>query len=176
MNGIEYIALGVTLLIFMVGLCASLIPVVPGNLIVWLGVLLHRLWMGPEDSVTLKIVILTGIIMLVGQVSDFVLGVWGARKFGASWKGAVGAFIGAFVGFVLPPPLFWLIVGPVIGAIIGELAAGRSFRAGGKASIGTIVGGIVAFALKFGLSVCVIALFVIDFLIQLANDGVLGPS
>ena len=163
MTWIEYTALGVTTLIFMVGLAGSLLPVVLGSLIVWLGVVVHRMWMGPEDSVTWKIVIITGIIMLVGQVADFVMGVWGARKFGATWKGALGAFIGAFAGFFVPPPLFWLIVGPVIGAIVGELAAGRSFRDGGKAGIGTVVGGIVAFALKFGLSVCVIALFFLDY-------------
>ena len=164
MTWIEYIALGVTLLIFLVGLFGSLLPVVPGSLIVWLGVVVHRLWMGPEDSVTWKMVILTGIIMLIGQIADFVMGVWGARKFGASWKGAVGAFAGALMGFILPPPLFWLIVGPVIGAIIGELAAGRSLRDGGKAGIGTVFGGILAFALKFGLSVCVIALFFLDYI------------
>lgn len=164
MTWIEYTALGVTTLIFMLGLAGSLLPVVPGSLIVWLGVLIHRLWMGADASVTWKIVILTGIITLIGQLADFVMGVWGARRFGASWKGAMGAFIGAFVGFFIPPPLFWLIVGPVIGAIIGEMAAGRSFRDGGKAGIGTVVGGIIAFALKFGLSVCVIALFILDFL------------
>ncbi len=152
------------MLIFMIGLFGSLLPVVPGSLIVWLGVLTHRLWMGPEESVTWKIVIITGGIMLIGQLADFVMGVWGARKFGASWKGAVGAFAGAFVGFFLPPPLFWLIVGPIIGAVIGELSAGRSFRDGGKAGLGTVVGGIVAFALKFGLSVCVIALFALDYI------------
>ncbi|MGJ8649271.1 MAG: DUF456 domain-containing protein [Opitutaceae bacterium] len=164
MTWIEYTALGVTTLIFMLGLAGSLLPVVPGSLIVWLGVLTHRLWMGADASVTWKIVILTGIITCIGLLADFVMGVWGARRFGASWKGAAGAFIGAFVGFFIPPPLFWLIVGPVIGAIIGEMVAGRSFRDGGKAGIGTVVGGILAFALKFGLSVCVIALFILDFL------------
>ena len=158
MTWIEYTALSVTSLIFMIGLATSLLPVVPGSLIVWSGVIIHKLWMG-DASVTWEIVILTGVITLVGQIADFVMGVWGARKFGASWKGALGAFIGAFVGFFLPPPLLWLIVGPVIGAIIGELCAGRTFKAGSKAGFGTVVGGIVAFVLKFSLSVCVVALF-----------------
>ncbi len=158
----DYTALGVCSIIFMLGLAGSLLPVVPGALIVWLGVITHRLRMGAEDSITWKIVIITGVLTLLGQVADFVMGIWGARKFGASWKGAVGAFIGAFVGFIVPPPLFWLIVGPILGAVIGELAAGRSFRDGGKAGIGTVVGGILAFALKFGISVCVIALFFLD--------------
>jgi uncharacterized protein YqgC (DUF456 family) len=162
MTALEYTALGVCSLIFILGLAGSLLPVVPGTLIVWLGVITHRLWMGAEESITWKIVILSGVLTLFGQVADFVMGVWGARKFGASWKGAVGAFVGAFIGFLIPPPLFWLIVGPILGAVIGELAAGRSFRDGGKAGIGTVVGGILAFALKFGISVCVIALFFLD--------------
>jgi uncharacterized protein len=158
MTWIEYIALGVSSLIFMIGLVSSLLPVVPGSLIVWSGVIIHKLWMG-DASVAWKIVILTGILTLIGQLADFVMGIWGARKFGASWKGAVGAVLGALIGFFIPPPLFWLIVGPVIGAIIGEIAAGRSFKAGSKAGFGTVVGSVVAFALKFGLSVCVVSLF-----------------
>jgi len=148
----------------MIGLATSLLPVVPGSLIVWSGIIIHKLWMG-DASVTWKIVILTGVITLIGQIADFVMAVWGARKFGASWKGALGAFIGAFIGFFLPPPLLWLIVGPVIGAIIGELCAGRTFKAGSKAGVGTIIGGLVAFALKFGLSVCVVAVFYLDLVI-----------
>lgn len=162
MTGMEWITLSVATLIFMVGLVGSLLPVVPGSFIVWLGVIMHRLWMGADASVTWKIVILTGILTLFGQIVDFLMGIWGARKFGASWKGAVGAFVGAFVGFFVPPPLFWLIVGPIAGAVVGELAAGRTFREGGKAGVGTVVGGIIAFALKFGISMCVIALFFFD--------------
>lgn len=162
MTGMEWITLSVATLIFMVGLVGSLLPVVPGNFIVWLGVIVHRLWMGADASVTWKVVILTGILTLFGQIVDFLMGIWGARKFGASWKGAVGAFVGAFVGFFVPPPLFRLIVGPIAGAVVGELAAGRTFRDGGKAGVGTVVGGIIAFALKFGISMCVIALFFFD--------------
>jgi uncharacterized protein YqgC (DUF456 family) len=155
---IEYTALGVCSLIFIIGLITSLLPVVPGSLIVWTGVIVHKLWLG-DASVSWKIVIITGLLMLVGQIADIVLGVWGARKFGATWKGAVGALVGAVVGFFIPPPLFWLIVGPVIGAVIGELLAGRTMKEGGKAGFGTVVGSVVAFALKFGLSVCVVSLF-----------------
>ena len=100
MTWIEYTALSLTSLIFLIGLATSLLPVVPGSLIVWSGIIIHKIWMG-DASVAWKIVITTGIITLIGQLADFVLGVWGARKFGASWKGAVGALLGAFVGSFL---------------------------------------------------------------------------
>jgi uncharacterized protein YqgC (DUF456 family) len=161
MTWVEYTALGVTALIFLVGLATSLLPVMPGNFIVWAGVIVHKLWMG-DASVSWKIVILTGALTLIGQVGDLLFGIWGARKFGASWNGAVGALLGAFAGFFIPPPLFWLIAGPIIGAVVGEVYAGRTWKDGSRAGLGTIIGGAVAFATKFGLSICVVALFYLD--------------
>ena len=162
MTLMEYTALGLCSVIFILGLFGSLLPIVPGTLIVWIGVITHRLWIGAENSVTWKIVIIAGLLMLIGQVADFVLGAWGARKFGASRKGTMGAFLGAFIGFFVPPPLLWLILGPILGAVVGELAAGRTLQDGSKAGIGTVIGGILAFALNFGISVSVIVLFFID--------------
>ena len=162
MTALEYTALGVSSLIFLIGLIGSLVPVVPGSLIVWLGVLTHRLWMGEDASITWKIVILTFVLMLIGQEADFFMGVLGAKWFGASWKGALGAFLGAIIALFIPPQIITLIIGPIVGAVIGELAAGRSVREGGKAGVGTVVGGVMAFALKFGISVCVISLFFLD--------------
>lgn len=158
MTWIEYTALAVTALIFLTGMITSLLPVVPGNFIVWAGVIVHKLWMG-DASVSWKIVLITGALTLIGQAGDLVLGIWGARRFGATWKGAVGALLGACIGFFLPPPLFWLIVGPIAGAIIGEVYAGRTWQDGSRAGLGTLIGGVVAFAVKFGLSVCVVAIF-----------------
>ena len=160
MTWVEYTALGVTGLIFLIGLVTSLLPVVPGNFIVWAGVIVHKLWLG-DASVSWQIVLITGVLTLIGQTGDLVLGIWGARKFGASWKGAVGALLGACIGFFVPPPLFWLIVGPIIGAVVGEVYAGRTWQDGSRAGLGTIIGGAVAFAVKFGLSVCVVGIFLL---------------
>lgn len=145
-------------LIFLVGLVGSLLPAMPGSLVIWIGVLIHKLWMG-DFSVSWQIVVLTGVITAFGLIADFVFGYWGAKQFGATWRGAVGAVIGALLGLFIPPPLFWLIFGPIVGAVVGELTAGRDIKAGGKAGIGTLIGGVLAFAVKFGLSLCVIAIF-----------------
>ncbi len=154
MNWVEYAALIITTLIFLVGILSTLLPVVPGSAITWLGILIHKLWMG-DLSVSWKLVIITGILTALVQVIDFFLGVFGARYFGATWKGMLGAFLGALIGFFVPPPLFWLIFGPIIGAILGELAAGRGFILGSKAGVGTVLGGLVGFALKVGVSLCI---------------------
>jgi uncharacterized protein YqgC (DUF456 family) len=158
MTWIEITALCVSSLFFIIGLVTAVLPVMPANWIVWAGIVIHKLWLG-EASVGWDIVLITGIITLFGQLADFILGIWGARRFGASWKGAIGAVLGALIGFFLPPPLFWLIIGPIVGAIAGELYAGRTWRDGSRAGIGTIIGRAIAFAVKFGLSVCIIGIF-----------------
>ena len=158
MTFIETTALCVSSLLFLIGLVGAVLPVLPANWVVWAGVLVHKLWLG-DASVGWDIVAITGIITLVGQAGDFVLGIWGARRFGASWKGALGAILGALIGLFLPPPLFWLIVGPIVGAIAGELYAGRSWQDGSRAGLGTLIGGAIAFTLKFGLSICVVGIF-----------------
>jgi len=165
MPWIEYTALAVTTAIFIIGLLCSILPVIPANVVVWLGILIHWLWMS-DASVSTQAILITAAITLFSLVADLLFGYWGARKFGASWKGAVGALIGACVGLFLPPPLLWLIVGPIIGAVVGELVAGRTWKEGSRAGFGTILGSIVAFAVKFGLSLCVIAIFYIDLFTQ----------
>lgn len=165
MTWVEYTALGATGSIFLIGLVTSLLPVVPGNFIVWTGVIAHKLWLG-DASVSWQIVIITGVLTLLGQASDLLLGIWGARKFGASWKGAVGALLGACIGFFLPRPLLCLIIGPIIGAVVGEICAGRTWQDGSFAGLGTIIGGAVAFAVKFGLSVCVVGIFLFGLLLS----------
>lgn len=165
MSTLEFTALAVSSLCFIVGLITSLLPVIPGSCIVWMGILVHKLWMG-DASVSWQLVLITAGITLLGLLADIFMGIWGARRFGASWKGALGAFIGALVALFIPPQILWLIIGPVIGAILGELLAGRSFKAGGKAGIGTVIGGIVAFLLKFALTVSVIAMFYFSLLMK----------
>lgn len=164
MTWIEYTALATSSLIFIIGLLSSVLPVIPGNVIVWSGILIHKLWM-TDASVSWKLVWITGGITLFSLLADLAFGYWGAKRFGASWKGAVGALVGACIGLFLPPPILWLILGPIIGAIVGELIAGRSFRDGGKAGFGTILGSVLSFGVKLGLSACVILLFYIDLFI-----------
>jgi len=68
----EYLALGTTGLLFAIGLATSLLPVMPGNFIVWAGVLVHKLWLG-DASVSWNVVLLTGAITLIGQLGDLFI-------------------------------------------------------------------------------------------------------
>ena len=133
-----------------VGILGCLLPVLPGTVIAFIGIALHKLLLG-EASVSWGFVGLALAITVFSIVVDVWCTWWGARRFGASWKGALGAVLGGIAGlifFSLPG----LIIGPVVGAILFELMDDRAAPEAVAAGVGTIVGGLVAFFLKFGLT------------------------
>jgi len=162
----NWIALTVTYLVLLIGLVSTLLPVLPGCFIIWGGVLIYWLWV-PNGGVGWSFVLISAGLAILAQVLDFLAGYLGARRYGATWKGGVGALIGAIVGpmlgSVIPGPgtIIGLIIGPIVGAFLGEMAAGRTIREGGRAGFGTIVGGIVAFALKFVIAIIMVAWFTV---------------
>ncbi len=136
--------------IIFLGLLGALLPVLPGCFIIWAGILLYHFW-GPDD-LGWAYLITNGLLALAAQLLDYLCTVWGARRFGGSWRGVIGALAGALMGPFLLTPLIGLIIGPILGAVIGELSSGRTWRESGRAGVGTVVGGLVSFALKLALA------------------------
>ncbi|MDP0500016.1 MAG: DUF456 domain-containing protein [Verrucomicrobiota bacterium JB022] len=153
----EVLALIVSSTLFFLGVLGIFLPVLPSTILVWAGIAIHQLWMAPL-SVGWKFVIVAGIITLLAELLDFVASYLGAKKFGATWKGALGALVGAIVGgifFNLPG----LILGPIIGAMLFEFIEQRSWRAASRAGIGAIVGSLFAQGTKLAVSVGLVIAF-----------------
>ena len=86
----------------MTGLIGCILPVVPGPVIVWTGMVIHKIWV-PESSAHWTLILVAGVFVGFTSLLDYILTILGAKKFGASRKGAIGALIGGFVGFIIPP-------------------------------------------------------------------------
>lgn len=99
---------------------------------------------------------------MLTQVLDWIFTYWGAKRFGASWKGALGALIGLIICPFILTPIIGLILGPIIGAILGELIGGRHIKHASKAGLGAIIGNLVAFVFKFGIVCTMIVGFYIN--------------
>lgn len=158
----NWFALILVYLIFLIGVAGSLLPILPGCFIIWVGIVIYWLWAG---GVSATFVVITALLVVLAQILDFIASYYGARKFGASWRGGVGALLGAILGptiLTLIPGIgtvVGLIIGPILGAFLGELSAGRSIKEGGRAGLGTVVGGLVAFAMKFGIALAMVGWF-----------------
>ncbi len=150
-------ALFLVIICFSVGLLASFLPILPGTVIAWAGIVIHKLWLGDASVPWWFLGVATGLVFFA-QGLDMACTYWGAKKFGASWRGALGGVAGGLIG-VLIFNLPGLIIGPLVGVVLAEIMGGRNLAQAGRAGVGTIVGGLVAFVLKLGVTVTLIAGF-----------------
>ena len=153
------LALAVAILFFVVGFIFSFLPIFPGSIIAWLGLLIHKLWL-TDASVSWPFFWFATGLVLVAQLIDLILTYWGARTFGATWRGGLGGVVGGIIG-VLTLNIPGLVMGPIVGAILGELIGGRELSEAGRAGVGAFIGGLVTFFFKLLATVTVIAGFFI---------------
>jgi len=151
-------------LLMIAGLVGALLPAMPDTLLILAGaaVLVTADGVVPAD---LKLLALLALIALAAEGLSYLAGVLGARKGGASLKGMAGAVLGALVGlFVLQP--FGIFIGPPMGAVLGEMWAGRHGQDAIRAGLGALVGVLGGVVLKFAAGVIMVGLAIFSVLTQ----------
>ena len=128
------------------GLVGSIVPVLPGPPLSWVGILIIHLTKYENFSTTFLWV--TAVIMVVITILDYYVPIWGTKKFGGTRKGVIGSTLGLLVGlFVFPP--FGIIIGPFVGAFIGEMMANRDdTRKALKSATGSFLGFVLGTGMK----------------------------
>ena len=98
----------------------SVVYGLPGTFIILTDVVIYA-WITNFEKIGLKIIIILILIPLFAEAMDFLLGVIGAKKYGASKRGVIASVIGGIVGAILMTPLL-LGLGAIIGAFLGGAA------------------------------------------------------
>lgn len=148
----------VAIALVLAGVAGLLLPVLPGAPVLLAGLVMAA-WI--EDfryagfGTIALLTVLCGLIFAV----DFVAGSFGARRFGASPRAAAGAAIGALVGIFFGLP--GILLGPMAGAVLGELSARRTWTEAGRAGVGATLGLVLGAAAKLGLAMAMIGVFVL---------------
>jgi uncharacterized protein len=139
-----------------VGLFGSFLPVLPGPFLSWVGLLL--LYLTEKIETNYWILGLTLIITLVITVLDYVIPAKGTKRFGGTKYGIWGTNIGLIVGLFFPP--FGFVIGPFLGAFIGELIYNSNDKKSAlKAAFGSFLGFLVSTFMKFMLCLSFLCLF-----------------
>lgn len=159
MTAEEIIGLSVALLVMLIGLAGSLIPVLLGAPLVLIAALGHRLWFGQHSASGL--VLLSLAVLTLGALAlDYFAGMYGAKRFGATWRGVLGAFIGGLVGLFFNLP--GIIIGPFLGAMVFELMGGYEIDKASRAGLGATIGVFAGVIGKCAISTAMIAVFTVD--------------
>jgi uncharacterized protein len=131
-----------------VGILGSLLPVLPGPPISYAGILL--LHFSRYAQYGNRFLILFGALTVIVAVLDYVVPVWGTKKFGGSKYGTWGAAIGVLIGLFFGP--FGIILGPFLGAVAGEIIYGKKSNEAFRAGLGSFIGFVTGTLMKLVLS------------------------
>lgn len=143
--------------LMVIGVLGAVVPVLPGAVFVFAGIALGA-WIDDFTLVSGRVVIIAAVLMAISWLVDYLSGVLGAKRVGASQQAIIGALAGTVAG------VFTGLVGvlflPLVGAAIGEFIAVRNLPRAGSVGVATWIGMIIGIAVKLALSFMMIGLFV----------------
>ncbi|MBW2936955.1 DUF456 domain-containing protein [Aureisphaera sp. CAU 1614] len=146
------------LLFMLVGIAGSILPVIPGTPLSWLGLIV--LYLAPSLEFDWTFIIITGIVGIGIYIMDYIIPAMGTKRFGGSEAGAWGTTIGLIIGILAPIP-FGILIGPFVGALVGELAFNKTEGPQAfKAALGSFFGFLASTFLKFFATLVYLGLFI----------------
>ena len=136
----------------------SFLPILPGPLTSWAGLLVLHFTEGVQLSQTFLIVTLLVAILI--YILDYIIPAMGTKRFGGSKSGMIGTTLGLVIGLLSPIP-FGIIIGPFIGALVGEMMHRNDINKALKAAFGSFLGFIASTFLKFIVATIFLGFFIV---------------
>src|SRR5579862_4410056 len=122
--------------LILAGLAATILPGLPGVLLIYAGMLLGA-WIDHFQRIGWPTLTILGVLAGLALVADLIASAVGARRVGASRQAVIGSVAGGLVGPFTGLGLVGLLLGPFIGAVVGELIARRPMAAAARVGFGT---------------------------------------
>ena len=135
------------------GLVGTVFPALPGTVLILCGFVAYGLITGFDKLSTWFFVGQT-VLVALSYLIEFLATAFGVKMFGGSKAAAWGAVLGSLLVFVLGP--IGIIVGPLLGAIVGELIMGEQIKQALHSGFGSFLGfmgGVIANLVISGLMI-----------------------
>ena len=139
------------------GLVGTVVPALPGIPLVFLSIAGYALATGFR-TISLTALAVMLVATVVGLLLEYGLGPAAARRRGASRAAFWGAVAGGVLGTVILGPI-GLLLGPLGGAVLGELWSGRSWQQALSTGWTTVVGMIVGIAVELAIGLAMAIYF-----------------
>lgn len=163
----ETILIIITLICLVVGFIGSVLPVLPGTVLSWIGLVTFKFTSYADYS--WLVVIIAAVIVILFQFLNYFLPSYGAKKFGGSKYGIWGATIGLLIGVLFSPfGLISIFIMPFIGAFAGEFLI---YRNDGKKSLKAAFGVFIGFMISTGIGMLISLLFLVFVMYQLSVNA-----
>ncbi|MGI6451931.1 MAG: DUF456 domain-containing protein [Syntrophomonadaceae bacterium] len=155
----ESLVIVVTIFFILLGIAGTFVPILPGVPLVFLSIAFYG-WYEGFNVITWKYLLVLAGFTVLAIIIDYLATVFGAKYFGSSKKGMWGAVLGTFIGLFFFPPL-GILLGPWLGAIIGEFLELQDIEKAFKVGVGTVVGLLSGMVFKLILAIGMALSFII---------------
>lgn len=152
-----------SLLLLLLGVAGTVFPALPGLPFMFAGAWLLAYSSDYQIIGSFSLLVLF-LIAAFGMAMDFVAGILGAKYTGASSEALWGAFIGSIAGIFMG--LAGLVLGPLLGAAIGEFLDKKNIWLAGKVGIGTLIGFIVGTIAKIGSAIVILLVVLAQYIVH----------
>ena len=163
-----YVLIAIVIVLALIGLVGALVPGIAGTPFSFLALLVLSFVDGIDY--TTRFLLIMGIIGAVVFTVDYVVPVWGTKKLGGSKAGVRGSTIGLILGllvtFIFPIGFIAVLLGPFIGAYIGEKSAGTDDHLAWRSAFGSFVGFLLGTGIKL-VYACVCIYYIVKDLVAL---------
>lgn len=158
----ETLSLAILAVLTLIGFAAIFFTTI-GTLIMFIGALAYAA-MTDFLVLTARDLIVLFVLYLIGEIIEFLLTIWGAKRFGASNWAAAGAILGGIIGAVAGASFFGIgiffgtFLGIFSGAVLAEHIVYKDWRRSFRAGTGGVLGRIGAIVVKVLIAGMMIAL------------------
>jgi hypothetical protein len=144
-------------LLIVAGLAGTVLPALPGTALVLGGIVLGA-WIDDFARVGPWTLAVVALLAVAAWLLDYLAGLLGARRAGASpqalWGAAVGTVAGLFAGLV------GVLFLPLVGAAIGEYLARRDHQHAARVGVATWLGLMVGLIAKVVIAFVMVGIFI----------------
>jgi uncharacterized protein YqgC (DUF456 family) len=149
-------------LLILVGIAGTVLPALPGTAFVLGGIVLAA-WIDDFTRVGAATVAIVAVLAVIAWVLDYVAGLLGARKAGASREAILGAGIGTVAGLLMG--LVGVLFMPLVGAAVGEYIARRDERKAVHVGVATWLGIMAGMVAKVVIAFMMVGIFIVALLV-----------
>lgn len=153
----DIILLIIASLFIILGIIGSFLPVLPGPITSWLGLLILHF----TDAIPINksFLIITFAVAILVWLLDYIIPAIGTKRFGGTKAGMIGTSLGLIIGLIAPIP-GGIIIGPFVGAFIGELINKADSQTALKAAFGSFMGFLTSTFIKFVVAIIYLGFFI----------------
>ena len=153
----ETTALILSIILFIAGLLGTILPVLPGAILIYGGMLVYGV-MTKFATLDANFFLIQALVLVLIFSVDFLAAAAATRRFNGSKQAAWGAILGTILGLIFFGPL-GIVIGPFLGAVVAELVRGIEINQAIRVGFGTLVGILGGTVLKLSAEILMIVYF-----------------